>query len=214
MNAFRFLFLLEGTLNPDDRVGFLTRRSPKPPDAETLILASVALAIAFLLVGAWKLRRKEKGWSFRTFLGALAVASFLGTGVFCTTDLIPRLSEKPATFTKEPLGEARPGSFERFVRDLDCRIPEGDGVMLINCNPMSPREADTINYFLYPRRVIFRRQSLAPVKNPADLLDETVIEFLRAEGAKWLLDLRPEKVAEGAASALIPLPSRGGEGDG
>lgn len=227
MKAFRLSFPLGGLIpallpdggsGPDERVDFLTRQSPKPPDWETLLYAFAAFFIALVLISAWKLRKKERELNYRTLFAALAVASFIGAGLFLVNDLVPHLSEEHPSFTREPFGEVKPASFEAFVRELDRRIPEGDGLMLINCDPRSNRRADTINYFLYPRRVIFRRQSLLPVEDPAAFLNGDILDFIRSEGAAWLLDMRPEKIKAGAGAALIPLPSKeaseGGKGDG
>jgi hypothetical protein len=197
------IFCQDGDLHlqkTEERIGFLTRRSPENPDLETLLYALAALVAALILVWIWNRRRKAKGFGYPALLVSLVVASFLGGGTFLVMNLGPQLFEPAKSFTREPSAWEPPSDFESFLRAVNQQVPEEAGVMLINCRV--PRTGNLVNYFLYPRRVIFTRQSMLPVERVEEYLTPDIRRYLKSLGSAWLLDLSPGALNGGIETAL------------
>ena len=193
-------------LSAEERIDFLTRMSPPPPDARTLAYAAGALlaaAVVYLLLRRWRRIRPPEAL-YHAVLQVLFVASLLWFGTFMVKGVILSLFKPPFSFTREAYPFVRPSAMERFLHDVCAKVPENAGVMLLNCR--DPIQTSMSNYFLFPRRVIFTRHSVISIPDPRAFLDEETVKALRARGVDWLLDLDPRSLARGPGVALIPLP--------
>lgn len=197
-------------LTSKERIGYLTRRSPRPPDGRTAAYAAGALLAAGVILVLLCRRKGGAGALPRPFLPHLLVlASVCWFGFFLVKGLAVPLFQPPRSFTREPYPFAPPAKLERFLRRLQERLPEDAGVMLINCG--EPRQADMVNYFLYPRRVIFKRASGVPIPDPEAFLTDANRALLERLGADWLLNLDTAVMDRDPEAALIPL-ARSGRG--
>jgi len=191
-------------IESNETIDYLTRHSPPPPDWETLAYALSALAAACVIL--W-IRQKRRKRLFSRYLGVmtvLAVASFIGSGVFICSGLVPGMFDPPRSFTREPREKIPPSRFEAFLREISSLLPEHAGVFLVNTH--EPYQVNMTNYFLYPRRVFFTQLSTQPISDPAAQLNADAGKALNAMGANWILDLSPVALKQGVKKALLPVP--------
>jgi hypothetical protein len=176
---------------------------PPSPDGGTLLFATVLLVAAVGSLWTWRRLRGAQDFGWRELLQGMVIASLLSSAVFWVTDVLPRLTERTLDFSREadPSGARHP--FIGFLEEVDRTLPEDAGVVLVNCQ--SGQMSDRANYILYPRRVVVRPLSMAPMGDPRRQLSALRVSEIRAAGGDWILDLDPEVWPQGAAGALIPL---------
>jgi len=200
------------TSNSEERVGFLTRQSPKPPDTNTLIIALSSLAVAILIyVVVQKVKKRRISIGFKPLVIALTTASFLWFAYFLFAGMGATLFSKSNTITREESywpTERGKEDLESALREMDRFLPKRCGIMLVNCtSPSQVRLAETINYFLYPRKIVYKRQSSFRIEDPKKAFTPEILAYLETIGVSWLLDLDKMTRKPDLKTTLIPVPS-------
>ena len=181
----------------------LGEQAPALMDPGSALFGVTLLGVALAGLWLWRRLRGERGFGAREVLFGLVIATFLNSGSFWVRKVLPRLTHTSVAFSRELDPSGQQHAFARFLADVDAAMPEGDGVVLVNCK--GGVVADQTNYMLYPRRVVLRWLSMLPMGDPRELLTDERATELRAVGASWVLDLDPAVWPQGVAAALIPL---------